>query len=258
MTFIILVALLIPWMIAMKDSSGTFLYPLLGKGYHGSSYGIYPSLYDASPIGAFIYSLMIFSSLIFPVNIYLGYYYLRFRNEKILPYEPIISIFLASNLGTVIMLFAAGGYFAFAYRYSFSFVFASFLIIAILVLKMIEEKFMNINSYCIIVIILLGAVIGQGYTETIGKRKIMINIKAMLNHKYNNQTFIGQTEKVKYIKMQKSIPRRSNSVSKTIISFYCDFNRNEIWTMDVPGGASLRPGLPIFQDNKNLIRLFRI
>lgn len=41
---------LLPWMISMLRSSGTMLYPLLGKGYHGSAYGGYRQLYADEPI----------------------------------------------------------------------------------------------------------------------------------------------------------------------------------------------------------------
>ena len=31
---------ILPWMIYLYQSSGTLLYPILGKGYHASAYGI--------------------------------------------------------------------------------------------------------------------------------------------------------------------------------------------------------------------------
>lgn len=38
---LLLVVFFLPWMISMYQSSGTLLYPILGKGYHGSVYGIF-------------------------------------------------------------------------------------------------------------------------------------------------------------------------------------------------------------------------
>ena len=38
-----------PWMIAQHATSGTYYYPLLGKGFHYSSYGLYPPPSGFSP-----------------------------------------------------------------------------------------------------------------------------------------------------------------------------------------------------------------
>jgi hypothetical protein len=171
---------------------------------------------------------------------------------------------LASNLGTIIMLFAASGYFAFAYRYTFSFVFASLVMLLILVLKMLEDYYKNsINIYYgFIAIIIIGALIGQGYTDTVDKRKsILANLKTIFAGVKGNPPLAltnFQNEKIKYIKMQQSVPEGHIILARLSYPFLLDFNRNKIWTIDVPGGASLPPGLPLFQDDKMLIDYLKI
>jgi hypothetical protein len=64
-------------------------------------------------------------------------------------------------------------------------------------------------------------------------------------------------EKIKYLKMQQSIPEGQIILARLSYPFLLDFNRNKIWTIVNPGGASLPPGLPIFQDDKMLIEYFK-
>ena len=41
--FVIAASVILPWSLAQKRTEGTYLYPLLGKGFHSSAYGLLPA-----------------------------------------------------------------------------------------------------------------------------------------------------------------------------------------------------------------------
>src|SRR5260370_38177986 len=106
-------------MISMRQSSGTLLYPLLGRGYHESVYGISPSPHSGLTVlkvaDLILRHMTDVSSL---ALLTLGLIYLSARGWKISGREAPLSLVVGALVGKIIMTLATAG--NSAYRQSFA------------------------------------------------------------------------------------------------------------------------------------------
>jgi hypothetical protein len=242
---------LLPWMISMYQSSGTLLYPLLGRGYHGSVYGTF--LLPSSGLET--------STAIRLVLYYLGDPYIvslilvSFSSFRLRPAEPAgrrasLSLSAGALLGALIMLISIGGYSA--QRYFFPFVFAAIIISMIMALSKKRVKnesgFINYSSV-FMTIFAAGVIIGSNwnslrwYSPQAPYSKWIQDIEAGMK----NSHLVSDEELLQYRKMQQSIPQGETVLTRLAKPFLLDFRQNKIFIADYPGGASLPPGMPFFR-----------
>jgi len=242
---------LLPWMISMYQSSGTLLYPLLGKGYHGSVYGTFlpptTGLTTSLAIRLLRYQfsrLYIFSLLV-----------LSFVSFVSRPANPArrgasLSISISAILGAPIMLITARIPHP---RYYFSYVFAAIIILMMSALSNTEVKnkgrFRNYAT-AFTVILTAGIILGHNwysaqwwYSPRSYYSWSIENIKAGVA----NPPFISDEVVLRHRKMQQSIPQGETVLTRLAYPFLLDFKRNRIFIADWPGGASLPPGIPAFK-----------
>jgi hypothetical protein len=236
---------LLPWMIAMYQSSGTLLYPLLGKGYHGSVYGTFLTPTSGLAISkatvGFAYHFLrpyVISLVLLSI--------ITFRSSRARPaargaYE---SISIGAILGTIIVVIATGGI---AERYYFSFVSAAVTILLAAVLSDSEirngDRVAGYTSKCI-AMSLAFIMIGNSWDSFQERyRKFTQDIKAGIS----NIPMISDKEFLQYSKMQSSIPPGEVLLERLAKPFLLDFRRNTIFIADYPGGASMPPGMPFFK-----------
>ena len=132
-TTALLIAFTVPWMISMYQSSGTLLYPLLGRGYHASAYGHIPPPYVRLTLAKYAkltFDLADASSLGF---VGIGLLFLVTREWKIRGMEAGLSLLVGAAVGKVAITLATGG--AYSYEYSFPFVFAAICVLLIEILS---------------------------------------------------------------------------------------------------------------------------
>jgi len=249
-------AFLLPWMISMYQSSGTLLYPIFGKGYHGSVYGSFlpptTGLTTSLVIRLIRYQLgrpYILSLLLLSIISFLS------RPTKFVRRGASLSISISAILGAPIMLVTARIPHP---RYYYSYVFAAIIILMMLALSNIEEKdnskFKNYTAVFTSMLI-AGIILGHNwystqwwYSPRSQYSRCIQNIKAGVA----NPPFISNGVVFRHTRMQQSIPQGETVLARLAYPFLLDFKRNRIFIADWPGGASLPPGMPSFKGDEAL------
>jgi hypothetical protein len=241
---------LLPWMISLYQSSGTLLYPLLGKGYHASAYGI--TFKSGTLLGTVKTALGAFKGIYVFILILLGCLSLSIRPLKFanLPAESSLSNRQAPLSMTVAALVATVvvGVFtenADPFRYSFSHLFSAFIIL--IMLAMTDTGRLNKNgipNFFIVAVFCAGLTIS--YHWDITKNTYAAYVK---NIKFGqtNPSLVSAKQKLQYAALQQSIPQGETVLTRLDAPFILDFKRNQIFLADWPGGASLPPGMPAFK-----------
>ncbi|MEG4457860.1 hypothetical protein [Microcoleus sp. N9_A1] len=246
---ILTLLLLLPWMISMYQSSGTLLYPLLGKGYHGSAYGTY--LHKNFTL---VQALKV--SIGSVINVYgvsvglLGFAILRWRNWTISGREAPLSFLISAAVVMPIIGLSTGG--TDSYRYGFPVISAAIIVLmtgAFIQTEAGEKSKLSNTAPVLIAMVVAGIMIGNNsnslklrYSEFAG------NIKSGIN----NVALVSDQQIAQHIKMQQSIAEGETLLTRLERPFLLDFKRNKILLADWPGGASPPPGMPLFKGSEPL------
>jgi hypothetical protein len=243
---------LLPWMISMYQSSGTLLYPIFGKGYHGSVYGgtfllPWAGLTISRGIRTFLYYLgepyvvsLVLLSLISLIS----------RPAKFVRRGASLSISISAILGTLIMLISIR---LPSPRHYFAYLFSAIIILMMLALSNIEEKdnskFKNYTAVFTSVLI-AGIIIGNNWSSLrwlsyprFKTWQCIPSIKTGIA----NAPLISDEVVSRHTRMQQSIPQGETVLARLAYPFLLDFKRNRIFIANWPGGASLPPGMPSFK-----------
>jgi len=242
---------LLPWMISLYQSSGTLLYPLLGKGYHASAYGItFKS--GSTLLGTVKTALGAFRGIYVFILILLGCLSLSIRPLKFanLPAESSfsnrqapLSMTVAALAATVVVGVLTEN--ADPFRYSFSHLFPA--IIILIMLAMTDTGGLNKNgipNFFIVAVFCAGLTISYNWDITKNTYSAYVkNIKFGLT----NPSLVSAKQKLQYAALQQSIPQGETVLTRLDAPFILDFKRNQLFLADWPGGASLPPGMPAFK-----------
>ena len=242
---------LLPWMMSLYQSSGTLLYPLLGKGYHASAYGItFKS--GATLLGTVKTALGAFRGIYVLILILLGCLSLSIRPLKFanLPAESSfsnrqapLSMTVAALVATVVVGVLTEN--ADNFRYSFSHLFPA--IIILIMIAMTDTGGLNKNgipNFFLVAVFCAGLTIS--YDGDLTKNTYSAYVK---NIKFGltNPSLVSAKQKWQYAALQQSIPQGETVLTRLDAPFILDFKRNQLFLADWPGGASLPPGMPAFK-----------
>lgn len=245
-TAALVVAFTLPWMLSMRQSSGTLLYPLLGKGYHQSVYG--NSLSPYSEVTPSSSAVLIVRHMTDPpslVLVGLGLLYLLARRWRISGREPTLSLLAAAFLGKIALTLATGG--NAVHRYSFPFVMpAVIVLLAELVSCWQASEPAEVRSLC-------GAAFPAWAVAAFllgffwdGSRLMYLDCFRNIAQGLKNVPLVSGSEIDAYEKLQQSVPRGETFLARLDKPFLLDFRRNTVFLMDQPGEASPPPGMPLF------------
>jgi len=243
----------IPWMISMKESSGTFLFPLLGKGYHGSAYSDFANIWE--PVFNKPYAFWIFfKSLLIPdffIALLLFSFWLKYHQK--MKSHISANILLAAILSSLINTFSMV---AEVQRYNFPFLIAAiiFHIIQIAVELKSESR---VNTYHFNLFVVNGIIILFSFVFLLGdswKASIRTYTESILNLKdYNKKNLIdSELERNRYVSMVKSIPNGEKIIARLEKPYLLPFRNHNIYIVDYPGGASLPSGMPFRKGSEPL------
>ncbi len=241
---------ILPWMISLYQSSGTLLYPVLGKGYHGSVYtGInysYEKLTLALAIQIIIEKM---KSIDFIALVILGLIGIRSRMRNVASREALLSFFLSAVLGTLIIIIVNGGFDT--TRYPFPFVFPALIVLTINACTKLNhrdnQKFLSFNALPI-AMVLMGMMIGGNTVRSFYKQNNIDKIRVGLG----NLPLVSARESGQYLKMQQAVPAGEVFLARVEKPFLLDFKQNRILVADVPGEASPPPGVPLYKGSEAL------
>jgi hypothetical protein len=242
---------LLPWMISMYQSSGTLLYPIFGKGYHGSVYGTFLVGWSGLTFSKGIRTLLYYLGEPYVVSLMLlSFISFISRPAKFVRRRASLSISISAILGTIIMLIMTR---LPSPRHYFAFLFSAIIILMMLALSNIEEKdiskFKNFTAVFTSVLI-AGIIIGSNWSSlrwlSYPRFKSWQCIPSIKNGIANAPLFSDEVV-FRHTGMQQSIPQGETVLARLAYPFLLDFKRNRIFIPNWPGGASLPPGMPSFK-----------
>jgi hypothetical protein len=253
----VILLLLWPWMVASHHSSGTWFYPLLGKGYHGSQYGIY--LLPTAQMGfrnflAFCSGLSgVLGVMLFVEICSLAVIFTR-RIERERMTEAILAVNLVIDI--VFIGAAIGGLQMYRYTFAILFSVAIFLLIKLLALSSDTSSpsgavFLTDRT---IAVLLLGLLLGSSWEDYLTWQK-KDGAKALVAS-VEGTSLSTPAEIEAYRQMQLSVPAGAKLLVRLDKNFLLDFRRNPVYIDDLPGGASLPPGIPMFAGSEPVATYF--
>jgi len=250
---ILLSLFVLPWSISLYQSSGTLLYPILGKGFHGSVYGGSVKLPNSvmDPMVAIKFKLYVILGIIYILGVLGIRFWIIGTSKKQIAREAAVSIFISSVMGTAIIAFTTGS--ADNYRYSYPQLVVMFAVFILIIVENIEHnklsiKFKKIASLSAVVWSVLVVIKSHQYNEFRSYKESIDNIAWGVN----NVPLVTLEEREKYAKMLDSVPQESIVLTRLENPFLMNFKKHTVWIADVPGGASLPPGMPSFKGEEAL------
>jgi hypothetical protein len=231
----------------MYQSSGTLLYPIFGRGFHGSVYGGSVKLPNSEipPNLAIKLKLYAILTIIYIPTVLAIRFWIIGLGKKPIVREATLSICLSAVMGAAIVVFSTGG--ESGYRYSYPLLVVVFVIFISVFVENIEPKKLNLKLKKItfsgsVFLSLLLAI--ASHEKTPGQSNIYLyNLGLGLR----NVPLVTLDEREKYSKMLDSVPEGEIVLTRLDKPFLMNFKKHTIWIADLPGGASLPPGLPSFK-----------
>jgi hypothetical protein len=250
-----------PWMLAMYQSSETFLFPLLGQGTHtnwnqgAAILSIRIQDVNWSYLRYILYLTLTMSLSISGILfLYLGLLKYKQALRDINP--AAVSAFLAAMLATLCLSFVSLGIF----RYSYPFSFAAFIFLVTEALSnnsydsatgVMHDSKRKQNRYLLtwLMITIYMGVIWTGALNHISNRINKIsNFTADTLQKFPRSVI--ETA-------QKSTPPKSSILAVLSHPYLIDFSRNQVFVIDHAGSAGPDHGLPIYGTAEELSAYLR-
>jgi len=250
---IFILLFLFPWMAALYQSSGTFLYPILGRGFHGSVYD--PSInyflrFDLYSllriISEFIVGLPLFVPLL--ILAVFGFFITRPEERRIF-----MVITLSVCFGLLSLIFLSGG--ISLYYYSLPFVLPAVVLFVVLAIQGVDwrEGPGTGKSLGLLIIALIFGSYLQKDVFLMNSLKNEINIDGdKIKIGLLNSELVPPAEQKNYRALQLALPPDVGVLSRLDRDFLWDFKRNPVYVIDIPGGASLPPGMPVGKGGEKL------
>jgi hypothetical protein len=250
---ILLCLFVLPWSISLYNSSGTLLYPILGKGFHGSVYGGSVKLANSviDPKAAIKLNLKLIFGILYILAVLGIRFWIIGISKKPIARETAVSNFISSVMGTAIIAFATAS--ADSYRYAYPQLLVMYAVFILIIVENLEQnklsiKFKKIAYLSAVVLSVLVAIKSHLYNDFSLYKETINNISLGVN----NVPLVTLEEREKYAKMLDSVPQTSIVLTRLDNPFLMNFKKHTIWIADLPGGASLPPGMPSFKGEETL------
>lgn len=230
----------LPWMLDLHRSSGTLMYPLLGRGFHGSVYGLFPvanSGFLSPPhLGHSINSLGLTAlHLLFIFQLAaVGFALSGWRNGRV-PARLILLIGASAIATTFAIWWAAGGYGT--YRYA-----APVLLTGLVASAVLLREWATAASLPRVVLWGVAFVMGgYGWSHFEAQHRPGA---AALRQALSGQDIATPEQRAAYQRLSEAIPRDGAVLTRLSKPFLLP-QRVDLFIADYPGGASPPPGMPM-------------
>ena len=235
---------LLPWMIASHAASGTWFYPLLGKGYQYSAYGLFPPPSGGNSL-KIIAKVMIFNLPL--VAVFLVEWFWCEPDERT---RVLAALTAAALVASVLVGIATGGDSVRRYNYPA-------IVAAILLLYLGASHKANlfptwrsrsIERLSAILCVCLAMYIGfNSWTHEYSMTLQCLRTSLTDFHIEPQATVLS------YAAMEQAIPAGPDGTIATVdFPFLLDFKSHDIAIADIPGAASLPPSWPARSDGNAL------
>ena len=256
-TYVLITMLsLLPWMLDMKQKEGTYLYPLLGRGYDASAYGILPMPNGGhSELSASLWVWLTVLPMAGPLFLAAGATFIAVRKnaEK----EWGISLFtfvLGAGVAIAAIASSTGG--ESIGRYSLPFRCRALLIFAAFLIRWRPDfsKAIWWKSMAIVTgstLLCLAVLFGVRHEQY----RVFLE-DARLLAPPDDDWFDMKEEQQRVHALQAAIPAGEPVFARLRVTYPFNFRRNRIFVGDYLGMAGLPPGMPIDQGPQALARYF--
>lgn len=242
-TAVLTIAFTLPWMISMYRSSGTFLYPLLGRGYHQPFHWL-TILRGAQ---------LLFQHITDPSSVALatlGVFYLTSRRWGISGREAVLSLLLAAAVGHVVVTLATGE--PNNSRYSFPFVFAA--VLALITVAASWSPTARQNEWAASgPLLAIGVALFLVGSTWFPSRILYAECLQGIRRGIQSAPLVPSPEIAAYQQLQRSIPQGEVILARLEKPFLLDFKRNTVFLVDY-AVASPPPGMPLSEGGEALAR----
>ena len=235
---------LLPWMIASHAASNTWFYPLLGKGYQYSTYGLFlpPSAGNSLKI---MIKVMAFNLPLLGVLVVEWFYSERDEQSRAL-----VALTVAALVASVLVGIATGG--DSVRRYNYPAIVAAILLLYVALshkANLLPTRTRRVLEHlsaalCVCLAIYIGT---NSWTHEY--RQTFRCLHASLTDFHIEP----QSTALAYTAMEQAIPTGPDGTVATLdFPFLLDFKSHDIAIADIPGAASLPPGWPARSDGDAL------
>jgi hypothetical protein len=231
----VFVLLLAPWAWTLRLSSGTFFYPLLGKGFHATAYGFFKPPIAAMTPKRFIKVLLVAA---FPAVITLGCLVLRLVKGR--RGVAAFSLLIGSVLGALAIGIATAG--SQMERHLFGYYFASLLLGGLLLWQHGRQREWTNGTRGFAAILGASTLAMIGLSYSFYPLTFAAIRDAFHPDSYASDEFIAHARA-----FQDAAPPGAILLTRLAYPLYLDFRRNPIYVADWPGIVSPPPGMPVFK-----------
>ncbi len=242
-----------PWALQQKITEGTYLFPVLGKGFHASAYGQLPTpLHTASIRHAFVpavpHMLMLIMALAFVWRLT--------EKDSAKVRAALLAFFAAAIIATPVIALSVSG--VAVDRFTFPFQVPALVIFAVMLFRGVGRvgkphcTELWVSACCLLSVWIIWIMVSVGFRQRlyIQEPNLLATWLGASPPHLLGSYYILTAEQLKYeeqraVKVQSMIPAGA-SVYEVVFSAYpYDFKRNVIYIADYPGMAGLPPGIPV-------------
>jgi hypothetical protein len=238
---------LLPWMLDMKRKEATYLFPILGRGYDASAYGL--ALPSGSEMSLMSHSLWVWFwvlPLAGPLFFAAAAAIIAHRQKAEPEWLPFVSFFLGAGFAIIAVSASTGG--ESTGRYVAPFQIVSLLLCAALALRLrsrLSDRRLWLHGTVaasasgLLFIALLFGLRGREY--------ILFAQEAGLvpPTPYFGYRVSLKDEQRRLAALQATVPPSERILAHLFVSFSFDWKRNPIFIADWIGMAGLPPGMPV-------------
>lgn len=229
----------VSWGVSLFLSNGTFYYPLLGKGNHGSNYGNFNYL-DQVSLQTLIVEYIknsFFSGELLAIGL-VGIL------SSIIPFGKRMNKIERGHpwwLLLIVLLSGAAIHYATATFGTLRYMFPMLIGVSLFLVIWVGSKSIRIGAASLVVLITLSFAVnfassGASLTNLFGSRIFINGLDPTV-----------EQDRANTLKLQSHVPTGEVILARLGRNYLFDFKRNPIWIADYPGAASPNPGLPIFE-----------
>jgi hypothetical protein len=232
------VVVMLPWMIASKETCGTLFYPLLGKGLHFSAYHQYPMPMHFDS-GLLFRKVLLFN---LPMLALFGVECFVARREE--RSYALASFLLAGFVASTIVGVATGG--DSVRRYNFPFVIPAISLFFVLCARRGNGSagagWRGLQAGAALLVAGLAVNTGlSSFTWEYGRTWRTLHA-SVVDFRLANRPL-----REEYAAVQRAIPLDGGVLTSLLNPYLLDFRQRDIYLADFPGDASPKPGWPARQ-----------
>jgi hypothetical protein len=227
---------LAPWMIAQHATSGTYFYPLLGKGFHYSSYGLFP------PPSGFNPATIVRKVLPFNIPLVLIVLAEWFWGEDDEQSRAIAALTAATLIASVLVGIATGG--DSVRRYNYPAIVPSILLLFVVFSRRVNHlpeirKWRLLQTGSAVLAVATAFYIGLN-SWTMEYARTVQNLLTS----FTDFSIVPPSVRSEYAAMERAIPTDAGVMATVENTFLLDYRSHHIDIADFPGAASPPPGWP--------------